>query len=341
MTTQQLIYASAVPVSSARHAKFSVEVSHHYDFAAGLNSVPVMAVEFPQAAAEYAIVFAVNAEEVVPVVILGARKGENLFVNAQGRWQGKYVPAFLRRYPFVFSSSDSGKSFMLCVDEAFAGLNDQGRGQPLFTADAQPTPYVDNVLKFLQEYRTQFTRTEAFSARLKALQLLEPMQAQFTLPSGEKMSLSGFMVIDRAKLKTLSGAVLAELAQTDELELIYLHLQSMRNFGAVKDRLATRPAAPAPAVTPPAAVATKTPAAKTVAAKTPAAAKTAATKATAVAKTAATPAASAKTPAAKVAAGASSAARASATASAAPSATERAAPAKAKSSSKKAAQATD
>jgi hypothetical protein len=35
----------------------------------------------------------------------------------------------------------------------------------------------------------------------------------------------------------LPGDKLAELAKTDELELIYLHLQSMRNFGALKDRL--------------------------------------------------------------------------------------------------------
>ena len=63
------------------------------------------------------------------------------------------------------------------------------------------------------------------------------MQAQVTLASGEKISLSGFMVVDRAKLKALPGEQLASLAQTDELELIYLHLHSMRNFVAVKDKL--------------------------------------------------------------------------------------------------------
>jgi hypothetical protein len=63
------------------------------------------------------------------------------------------------------------------------------------------------------------------------------MQAEFTLTSGEKMALRGFMVVSRAKLKALSGEALVELAKTDELELIYLHLQSMRNFMMVKDKL--------------------------------------------------------------------------------------------------------
>ena len=63
------------------------------------------------------------------------------------------------------------------------------------------------------------------------------MQAQVEMNSGEKYSFGGFMAISREKLKELPGDKLAELAKTDELELIYLQLQSMRNFGALKHRL--------------------------------------------------------------------------------------------------------
>lgn len=249
MTTQLLIYETAVPVSSGRHAKCSVEAGANYAFAAGVNSVPLMAVEFPAAAPEYAIVFAADGDEVVPVVVLGARNKENLFLDADHHWQGKYVPAFVRRYPFVFSASEDGQTFTLCVDEAFPGLNYRGNGQALFTEDAKPTPYVDNVLKFLQEYRAQFVRTRAFCSKLKELDLLEPMQAQFTLVSGEKMSLTGFKAVDRKRLKALSGEALLDLAKTDELELIYLHMQSMRNLNDLKDRLIAtdKPASAKPA----------------------------------------------------------------------------------------------
>lgn len=237
MTTQQLIYETAVPVSSGRHAQCSVEVGADYSFTRNVNSLPLMAVEFPQAAPDYAIVFAGNAEAVMPAVILGVRGNENLYLARSGEWQAKYIPAFVRRYPFIFSSSADGKTFTLCIDEDFSGFNKEGRGQRLFADDAKPTPYVEGVLKFLQEYRAQFLRTQAFCKKLIELKLLEPMQAQFTLGTGEKMSLSGFMVVDRKKLNALPGDVLAEMAKTDQLELLYLHLQSMRNFTAVKDRL--------------------------------------------------------------------------------------------------------
>ena len=92
-------------------------------------------------------------------------------------------------------------------------------------------------MKFLQEYQLQFLRTERFCKKILELDLLEPMQAQVEMNSGEKYSLGGFMAVNREKLKELSGDKLAELTKTDELELIYLHLQSMRNFGALKDRL--------------------------------------------------------------------------------------------------------
>lgn len=253
MTTQLLIYETAVPVSSGRHGKAAIEPGKGYGFARKINSVPLTAVEFPLAAAEYAIVFAQNGNDVVPVVILGARAGENLYVKGDDNWNAKYIPAFVRRYPFVFSARDDGKTFTLCVDESFQGLNFQGKGQPLFTEDGKQTPYVDNVLKFLQEYRAQFLRTQAFCQKLAELKLLEPMQAQFTLSDGQKMSLTGFQAVDRKRLKELPAETLAQLAATDELELIYLHLQSMRNFTSVKERLVlSLPEQPAADTAPPA-----------------------------------------------------------------------------------------
>jgi hypothetical protein len=236
MATQLLIYETAVPVSAARHRDASVEVGADYAFARNVNSVPLMAVEFPHAAPEYAMVFAGVGDEVMPAVILGVRGNENLYL-AHGKWSAKYIPAFVRRYPFVFSTADDGKTFMLCVDEAFAGFNREGRGQRLFGEDGKPTPYVDNVLKFLQEFQAQFNRTRAFCRKVKELGLLEPMQAQIAMGSGERLSLGGFWAVNRAKLKALPGDKLAELAKTDELELLYVHVQSMRNFNVLRERL--------------------------------------------------------------------------------------------------------
>jgi hypothetical protein len=238
VSAQLLIYESAVPVSRTRHDNLSVQVGEDYSFSRSVNSVPLIAVEFPHAAAEYAIVFAGNETAVMPAAIMGLRSNENLYLTENNAWRAKYIPAFIRRYPFVFSSSDDGKTFTLCIDERFAGFNREGKGQRLFGDDGKPSGYTDNVLKFLQEYQAQFQRTQVFCKKLKELDLLDPMQAQVTMGSGDKLSLSGFMAVSRERLKKLSGETLAQLASTDELELIYLHLQSMRNFNLMRERLA-------------------------------------------------------------------------------------------------------
>ena len=236
MTTQLLIYRSAVPVNQAIHADCSVETGTNYAFSAGVNSVPLMAVEFPQAANELAIVFGGSGTEITPAAILGLRDGENLLLERDGSWRGTYIPAFLRRYPFVFSRAEAER-FVLCIDETWPGFNREGRGERLFGADGSVAPYLENIVNFLREYQLQFVNTQRFCARVLALGLLEPMQAQVTVDGGTQLSLGGFMAVSRDRLKALPGETLAELAKTDDLELIYLHLHSLRHFDALRGRL--------------------------------------------------------------------------------------------------------
>lgn len=240
MTTQMLFYERVTPVNKVRHADWCIDNSApRYEFARKVNSVPLTAIEIPHAAREYTIVFAGEGEAVVPVVILGVEGKENVYVDDDGSWNASYIPAFVRRYPFVFARSEDGNTFTLCLDESWHGCNQEGRGERLFDDAGEKTPYVENVLKFLREYQNHFQLTQAYCRKLRELELLEPHQAQVTI--GEKRhQLTGFMAVNRKKLKELPGDKLSELAATDELELTYTHLQSMNNFTSTLRRTADR-----------------------------------------------------------------------------------------------------
>lgn len=237
MNKTMLIYERAVPITKDRHSKWSVKNINNYAFASKVNSMPLLALEFRNAVSEYPIVFAGTEDNFMPTVLLGIKEENNLFVNESGEWNASYVPAFARRYPFVFSSVDQGKTLTLCVDEEFSGLNEEGDGESFFDENGELTQYLKNVLDFQQEYQKHFSRTQQFCEQLKELEILDPMQAQFEYGSGEKMALTGFMVVNRDRLKALSGERLEKLASTDELELIYLHLQSMHNVKELAQRL--------------------------------------------------------------------------------------------------------
>lgn len=235
VSKQLLFYTNAVPVSSTKHRDWSVKIGKNYEYAKLTNSVPLMAVEFPNAAQEYPIVFAQAGSDVLPVAILGVSDERNMFVDDEGNWKAKYIPAFVRRYPFVFSTTDDGGTLMLCIDESFTGFNQEGVGERLFDAEGQRTQYLNGVLSFVEEYQAHFKRTQVFANKLKELDLFEPMQAKVALDTGQQMSLTGFLGINRAKLNALPGDTLSELAQSGELEMIYIHLQSMKNFSLMID----------------------------------------------------------------------------------------------------------
>ncbi len=242
MSTQLLFYTQAKPVNATEHRDLCVKSGSDYNFARDVSAVPLTAAEFPLAAAEYAIVFAGNDDAVAPVVILGAQKDQNLYVNEDGTWHAKYVPAFVQRYPFVFTQGQDSKSLTLCVDEHFSGCNREGRGEHLFDSDGERTAYLDQVLNFLRSYQVQFQRTQAFCKKLVELGLLQPAQANLNPTSRGRRILSGLRVIDRNKLKELDAETLQGLLKSDELELIYLQLHSLPNLRVIGERMPTQPA---------------------------------------------------------------------------------------------------
>lgn len=248
METQLLFYKRAVPVSSEAHKDVSLRSGGKYGFAAEVNSVPLVAAEFRAAASDCTIVFAGQGKEVMPVVILGLRDKQNLYVEADGSWNGRYIPAFMRRYPFVFASGQDGKSFTLFIDEEYEGVNRDGEGEKLFDSRGERSMYLNQVLDFMREYQAQFTRTKAFCERLVDHDLLEPMHAQYTMPDGSPGRLAGFLAVNRDKLKALPDEVVRQMLATDELELLFVHLQSMNNLQPLLRKVAgSDPAEPATA----------------------------------------------------------------------------------------------
>lgn len=238
MARQLLMYESVVPLNSKQHAEMCIEPTNNYGFSSGTNAVPLMAVEIPQAAGEFAIVFSVSEQEVIPVVILGIQNEQNLFLDEDGQWRSKYIPAFIRRYPFVFSSTADNKTLTLCIDEKHAGVNSEGRGQRLFDEENKPTAFTQGVLKFLENYQQEYERTKVLGKHLQENDLLEPTQVEVAFPTGSKFKLAGFHVVSREKLKKLSGEKLSALVGSNELELIYMHLSSLRNLEHVRNHLA-------------------------------------------------------------------------------------------------------
>jgi hypothetical protein len=233
MAKQLLIYENAVPITVDAHKDVSVKAGGNFEFVRNVNSVPSVAAEFAVASNDLAIVFAGTEDAVFPSVLLGLESDTCAFVDAQGAWSGEYVPAFMRRYPFVFAQSGANDDFTLCIDESFDGLNSDGVGERLFDAEGNRTQYMNGILEFSAQYQNQYARTKLFCDRLLSLGLLEPAVASYMGDDGQAKRLSGFFRISREKLKELSTDDLRDMFDKDELELCFVHLRSLGNISKI------------------------------------------------------------------------------------------------------------
>jgi len=153
MSSQPLFYKNIVPLSKEVHGDWSIEAVSNYKHTSETNSLYISAIEFIKAANEYPIVFGVAEDETVfPVVILGLRKNENLYVNKKGEWLANYVPAYVRRYPFILATGENEpRQFTVCIDEDCPGFNKKGKGTGLFGKDGNESDLLKNSVEFLKE----------------------------------------------------------------------------------------------------------------------------------------------------------------------------------------------
>lgn len=225
-----LFYENPVALNSKTHLNLRIRPSDEgLRFTSKANSVLLAGIEFPEASRHFPIVFAKGAgPQVLPIALLGFRDRENLFVDSTGRWQGEYVPAYIRRYPFVLARGD-GPDLTVCIDESYPGFG-ADEGQALFNAKGEPTDHLKGVLAFLQDYHAQIERTEAFARNLQELGLLTEVSAKVDLPGGESYALTGLLMVDERKLQALPDDQVQRLFRSGGLAWIYAHLISIANF---------------------------------------------------------------------------------------------------------------
>ncbi|MDP2824050.1 MAG: SapC family protein [Sulfuritalea sp.] len=235
--SEMIFYERVVALNDNTHARLRVRPATSFAYAARTNSVPLLASEFFEAAREYPIVFARGEAGPVPAALLGLRESENLYVDSEGKWDARYVPAFVRRYPFVPGKGAQGE-LLVCIDEA-SRCFDTEEGEPLFVA-GKPGAQLEHAMKFLKEFHQSVAATELLGRRLQDLGLLRQADSVAQLNDGTRFRLNGLNVVDEARLRALDRDTVQELFANGALAVIHAHLISLGNLGALVDRLSRR-----------------------------------------------------------------------------------------------------
>jgi hypothetical protein len=225
-----LFYGKPEPLSLEAHGKLGVEgVDQPYAFVAQTNVVPLTVTEFGPAALTYPVIFVGDARQ--PVAVMGLRQDENLFVSETGAFRPEaYIPAYVRRYPFVFANDEAQQRLILCIDRN-APFIKEGGATPLFD-NGQPSQYTQQAMEFCNNFEQERLRTDAFVKLLGELELLETRESVFTPrnpdgSAGEPQKIAEYFAVSEDKLKALPIEKLAELRDNGALGQIYAHLVSL------------------------------------------------------------------------------------------------------------------
>lgn len=220
-----LFYKKPTPLDGKAHATMGLKKNFGFGFTKGVNAVPVNLIEMPQICHFYPIAFSPDGNA-TPVAILGLRDSENLYLKADNTWEdGAYIPAYIRRYPFIFSEMPGGENLSLCVDMDDA-ITEKGGDQPFFDKEGKPSLLSQNALEFCKSYHAAAQQTLEFSKALAKSGLLVEREAQISVAGNRRINFSGFHIIDEKKLAEMSDKDFLEWRKKGWLPFLYAHLFS-------------------------------------------------------------------------------------------------------------------
>jgi hypothetical protein len=220
-----LFYKSLAPLDPRKHGSLRLKRKGDYGFARASAVVPLLCIEFGVAQKHYPIIFTRSTPH-LPMALVGYQQNVNPQVKEDGSWTaGRYLPAYLRRYPFALVPTSRESSRMaLCLDEE-SGLFEEGAEGLFFDGEA-PSEKTKEILNFCTEFDRQLTLTQTFCARIAELGLLEDTRIRMR-QAESSLDLQGFMAVSEKKVNALSDKDLLSLRPNGYLPVIYAHLMSL------------------------------------------------------------------------------------------------------------------
>lgn len=220
------------------HSEVSLKHAPNYRFARETNAVPLTTQELFHAQRDYPIVF---TDELVPMplAVVGLQDKVNLYVEPDGSWRrGAYVPAHVRRYPFLFAQQLDSQDLTLCIDEG-SDLIEATNANPFFR-DGKATEVTQKALEFCSAYQRQHEATHEFGRTLAQVELLIPRDASVKLPGGQSIVVRGFKMIDEAKFNMIPADTFLDWRSRGWITMIYAHYLSLGAWDRLVQIMAER-----------------------------------------------------------------------------------------------------
>jgi hypothetical protein len=244
-----LLFSDLTPLSSVEHASWKARASEALPVFGRQHAIPITIDEFAVAQRYYPIIFSAG-ENPVPLALMGLNEGVNTFVDSEGKLiEHVYVPAYVRRYPFLLARlRDDTEELSLCFDPTAGTLGPFEDGDPLFV-DGQPSDAIKAILGFCEQFEQAGQRTTAFMQELVSAGLLMDGEVSIQVAeSDQPFVYRGFQMVNEEKLRELRGDSLRKMMKSGLLPLVHAHLFSLGIMREIFARQLDQGKMPAPEI---------------------------------------------------------------------------------------------
>lgn len=225
------MYKNIELINTQTHKNHAIKAMDSFKYAKELIGAPITVPEFYECCKDYPIIFIKDENNSWSAsAMLGYQEAHNLYINENGAWEKeKYVPASIRRYPFIFITQENNQ-LSLGVDTAALSENEEDNERKLFTGEGKPSAFTNTALQFMNQFQADAATTANFIAQLDKWELLEEKTAQIITPEQKSYQINGFYVINEEKLHHLSKKKKQDICDQNAYSLITAHLISLSNI---------------------------------------------------------------------------------------------------------------
>ena len=236
--TPPLFYKTVVPFNKQTHGDLALPAeAPDYFFAAKTDIIPVLSGEVPHALQHYPLIFIKDGTtaSAAPTLaaLVGMGDGKNQFIDEHGQWRiDSYIPAWVRRYPFLLARNDSEQNnSLLAFDPEATIFTALGDKQRLVEKDGEPSARLQQIMEFQKEFEAIALATQKMVQDLHDAKVLEEGTLTIKSPQSEETrNVQGFLMVNENKLRELPAAETEKLQKSGAMGLAYAQIFSMVNL---------------------------------------------------------------------------------------------------------------
>ena len=221
-----------------KHRELRIKTGYSAALGDAVMYVMTYPMEFRDIQSCYPILFTKdpNTGGFFAAALIGFEADQNLFLQDNG-WDAAYVPAMVRRQPFLMATGGEGgnETPVVSLDLDHPRVS-QDEGEALFDTGGDPTGFLNQKIELLDKLHRGLQHSSGFIDTLLQHELLEQISLDIAFNDGSKKSVQGFYCIAEERLYQLKGDVLESLNQAGYLQAVFMAVASLSRIRDIIER---------------------------------------------------------------------------------------------------------